>query len=93
MQEGFKISEKRFILDDSYLIDTESKDILAYGVSFDVVDLLNSLSKENKYLKTDVKELAEENERLQELQNKIAYFLVAKGLGTEFANFLRRDLE
>ena len=87
------MSDKRFILDDSYLIDTESKDILAYDVSFDLVDLLNSLSKENKYLKTDVKELIEENERLEELQHKITYFLVAKGLGAEFSNFLRRNLE
>ncbi len=54
------MSEKRFILDDSYLIDTENQNILGYDVSFDLVDLLNSLSEENERLKSDRRKDAKE---------------------------------
>ena len=74
------MSEKRFILDDWYLIDAENQNILGYDVSSDLVDLLNSLSEENEQLRkerdywkakydegteTFESTLAEENEKLK----------------------------
>lgn len=54
------MSEKRFVLDDSYLIDTKGRDILGYNINSDLVDLLNSLAEENEQLKSTIIHLEEE---------------------------------
>lgn len=49
---------------------------------FEVVDLLNELAEENEQLK-------KQNIEYEEVQCKIMNYIIDKGLGSEFAKFLR----
>lgn len=82
------MSEKRFELDydDEYCACISN--FLDSGEKLtdrEVVDLLNEMSEENEQLKN-------QNIEYEEVHCRIMNYIIDKGLGSEFAKFLRENM-
>jgi len=86
------MSEKRFKEDyEVGVLDTLTDEIICdcQGSAEEVVELLNTQQATITQLKEENEQLKKQNIEYEEVQCKIMNYIIDKGLGSEFAKFLR----